>query len=68
MENVHLKCINWSPRTLYKVGKDLELKEFRIDSNGKESKKSDKSLKKLEIKRLPKSDGEFTLLFQNILI
>ena len=42
----------------YKVDKDLELKEFRIDSNGKKSKKSYKSLKKLEIKRLPTSDGE----------
>ena len=49
---------NFGESDVYKVDKDFELKEFRIDSNGKKSKKSYKSLKKLEIKRLPTSDGE----------
>ena len=49
---------NFGESDVYKVDKDFELKEFRIDSNGKKSKKSDQSLKKLEIKILPSSDGE----------
>ena len=49
---------NFGESDVYKVDKDFELKEFRIDSNGKKSKKSDQSLKKLEIKILPASDGE----------
>ena len=49
---------NFGESDVYKVDKDFELKEFRIDSNGILSEKSDKSLKKLEIKRLQSSDGE----------
>ena len=49
---------NFGESDVYKVDKDLELKEFRINSNGKKSKKLDMSLKKLEIKILPRSDGE----------
>ena len=49
---------NFGESDVYKVDKDLELKEFRIDINGNKSKKLDKSLKKLEIKILPRSDGE----------
>ena len=49
---------NFGESDVYKVDKDLELKELRIDSNGGISTKSDQSLKKLEIKILPASDGE----------
>ena len=49
---------NFGESDVYEVDKDFVLHEFRIDSNGKVSKKSDKSLKKLEIKILPTSDGE----------
>ena len=49
---------NFGESDVYKVDKDLELKEFRIDINGNKSKKLDKTLKKLEIKILPASDGE----------
>ena len=53
-----LNNTNFGESDVYRVDKDLELKEFRIDSNGEESLKSPTSLKKLEIKRLPPSDGE----------
>ena len=49
---------NFGESDVYKVDKGFELKEFRIDSNGNKSKKLDKTLKKLEIKILPASDGE----------
>ena len=49
---------NFGESDVYKVDKDLELKELRIDSNGGISTKSDQSLKKLEIKILQLSDGE----------